>query len=365
MTTYTWQGFATYYSNTTETEIAATFTGITLEIIVPQSTTTMQYTVLPLGPGGTAPEDLYIDTAIDSYNIRLNGKDVAFAESLFSLDWSGANTSILYVAELYDVSVGGLGLVDAIHHFEFGGTVLPPLSSLADWTAFIDTAVTSLSIPTGAMGPGMAIPLAGLGAAITENDTITGTAAPNVFRGGLGDDRIFGKGWADTLFGGVGQDILSGGNGADRIEGQKGGDTLRGDAGGDMLLGGAGNDLLRGGGGNDDLLGGAGRDTLVGGGGADVLSGGKGFDILTGGAGADRFLFASGQGNNRITDFAATNNAEKIDLVQVTAITGMADLRANHMTQVGDDVVINDGAGLTITLADVVLADLHKADFIF
>ena len=47
------------------------------------------------------------------------------------------------------------------------------------------------------------------------------------------------------------------------------------------------------------------------------------------------------------------------------SITGMADLRANHMTQVGDDVVINDGAGLTITLADVVLADLHKADFIF
>lgn len=90
----------------------------------------------PLAPSGAAPEDLEIDTAINRYNVRLNDKDVAFSESLFGLDGSGANISIHYVADLCDVTVGGPGLVDAIHHFEFGG------------------------------------------AAFTENDALTGTAAP-------------------------------------------------------------------------------------------------------------------------------------------------------------------------------------------
>lgn len=57
--------------------------------------------------------------------------------------------------------------------------------------------------------------------------------------------------------------------------------------------------------------------------------------------------------------------AGMIILGGVTAITDFADLRDNHMAQVGADVVIDDGAGLTITLQDVDLGDLGARDFIF
>jgi hypothetical protein len=69
-----------------------------------------------------------------------------------------------------------------------------------------------------------------------------------------------------------------------------------------------------------------------------------------------------------ITDFAATNNAEKIDLSGVTSITNFADLTNAgnpHMTQVGSDVVIDDFAGNTITLLNVSLGDLNGVDFVF
>jgi VCBS repeat-containing protein len=69
------------------------------------------------------------------------------------------------------------------------------------------------------------------------------------------------------------------------------GDTRGGD---DSLSGGAGNDILFGQGGNDTLSGGAGND---------LLAGGTGNDVLSGGSGADIFLFRSGEGNDRITDF--------------------------------------------------------------
>jgi len=49
----------------------------------------------------------------------------------------------------------------------------------------------------------------------------------------------------------------------------------------------------------------ASANTLIGGAGADILQGGAGSDVLTGGAGADTFLFAAGDGQDRITDFAS------------------------------------------------------------
>ncbi|MAU95182.1 MAG: hypothetical protein CMP81_04715, partial [Fulvimarina sp.] len=59
-----------------------------------------------------------------------------------------------------------------------------------------------------------------------------------------------------------------------------------------------------------------------------------------------------------------TNDAEKIDLSAVTAITSFADLAANHLTQVGGNAVITDGFN-TITLNGVNIADLDAGDFIF
>ena len=126
-----------------------------------------------------------------------------------------------------------------------------------------------------------------------------------------------------------------------------------------------GNDTILGDGGNDDLSGSGGADILKGGAGKDTLNGGNGNDRLSGNKGDDRFVFEDKFGKDVITDFSARNRKEKIDLSDVTAITSMKDLRADHMSQKGDDVVIKVGKNNRITLEDVDMAQLDASDFIF
>lgn len=107
-----------------------------------------------------------------------------------------------------------------------------------------------------------------------------------------------------------------------------------------------------------------GDDTIDGGIGVDELNGGTGNDILTGGISNDVFIFEDDFGNDIITDFSISNN-EDIDLSAVSGIVNFADLTANHMTQVGSDVVIDDGAGNTITIENFTVNDLGSGDFLF
>jgi Ca2+-binding RTX toxin-like protein len=81
--------------------------------------------------------------------------------------------------------------------------------------------------------------------------------------------------------------------------------SFAGGRGRDTFKGGGGNDELIGGGNADRLLGEAGNDSLFGGKGADILRGGIGDDYLEGGNGPDRFVFAMGDGTDRIADFIA------------------------------------------------------------
>lgn len=207
-----------------------------------------------------------------------------------------------------------------------------------------------------------------------------------------GDDRLFGEGGFDFLDGGDGNDHMDGGHQADNLYGRSGNDTLVGDFGLDRLFGGADDDLALGGDGNDGLFGGQGNDTLRGGTGTDRFFGGPGndqlhgdegndtiyagagFDTLVGGLGddilqgdfnADRFVFEDGHGDDTITDFAATNIYEKIDLTAVSAITSLSDLMANHVRQSGANVIVDTGDGNSITLNAVSLADLDATDFLF
>ena len=259
------------------------------------------------------------------------------------------------------------------------------------------------------------------------NDVLRGYAGNDRIEGGEGNDQLFGDFNADTLLGGAGNDTLNGGAGGDYVDGGIGNDTIIGDADGardiigggagidtldysgvtaaitvdlaaglatgsaigtdrlfgiERVLGGSGDDvmtgnafttLLGGGGGNDTLRGGTGNNSLWGGTGNDNIRGFAGFDVLNGGAGNDRlqgdanadtFVFGNGFGRDIIADFEATNDAEKIDLSAVTAITSFADLAANHLTQVGGNAVITDGFN-TITLNGVNIADLDAGDFIF
>ncbi len=233
------------------------------------------------------------------------------------------------------------------------------------------------------------------------NDRLFGGDGADVLRGGTqddrllgeaGNDRLFGDGGFDHLDGGDGNDVLAGGGQADNLYGRLGDDTLSGDDGADRLFAGAGNDVANGGDGNDVIFAGQGDDTVLGGTGDDrlfagagddvvngglgndALTGGVGFDTLNGGAGddtltgsfnADTFVFAGAFGADVITDFAATNDFERINLALVASITDFADLMANHMSQVGSDVVIDAGGGNTITLEGVSLADLDAVDFVF
>lgn len=210
--------------------------------------------------------------------------------------------------------------------------------------------------------------------------------------GEAGDDRLFGEGGFDFLDGGEGNDHMDGGHQADNLYGRTGNDTLIGNDGLDRLFGGAdddlglggdgndglfggqGNDTLRGGTGNDRFFGGPGNDQLQGDEGNDTIYAGAGFDTLVGGVGddvlqgdfnADRFIFADGHGDDTVTDFAATNIYEKIDLSAVSAITSLSDLMANHVTQDGTNVIVDTGAGSSITLNAVTLSDLDSTDFIF
>ncbi|GGX39096.1 hypothetical protein GCM10007385_02550 [Tateyamaria omphalii] len=233
------------------------------------------------------------------------------------------------------------------------------------------------------------------------NDVIRGGSNVGITVDGLfgeaGDDTIFGDGGFDLLDGGDGNDSLDGGNQADNLFGRGGEDTLIGGQGFDRLFGGAENDVLIGGQGtdglfgqqgNDDLnggtesdrlFGGAGNDTLEGGADNDVLFGGAGFDTLFGGLGddtlegnfnADLFVFTDGHGADTITDFAATNNFERIDFSGLSTINSLADLNLGSATlgaatQVGGDVLIDTGGGNSILLSGVSLGDLDAFDFVF
>ncbi|MDA0786485.1 MAG: S8 family serine peptidase [Proteobacteria bacterium] len=232
----------------------------------------------------------------------------------------------------------------------------------------------------------------------TDDDTLYGGDGDDTLNGGGGSDRLDGGGgtdWADfsDIAGGVlvlldarraealaapesdklisienvlglnGDDLLTGDNGANVLMGRAGNDSVAGSRGNDTIFGGSGTDRLRGNADDDTLAGEEGNDILDGGGENDVLIGGRDDDLLTGGAGNDRFVFADGDGRDTVTDFELGN--DRIDLSGVGAIADFADLMASHVTQVGDDLRIENGEGDHIDLLGIAQSDLSEADFLF
>ncbi|MFM2278841.1 MAG: hypothetical protein RLZZ444_1072 [Pseudomonadota bacterium] len=128
---------------------------------------------------------------------------------------------------------------------------------------------------------------------------------------------------------------------------------------------GDGADKLFGGAGNDTLYGGVGGDQLNGGANSDNLHGGLGADRLTGGTGEDIFVFNARSGHDTIIDFDAVGPThDRLDFRALTAIANLADLKADHLTVKGDDLVITAGE-VSIRLLDVSKAELDRGDFIF
>lgn len=89
-------------------------------------------------------------------------------------------------------------------------------------------------------------------------------------------------------------------------------------------------------------------------------------DLLTGNAGDDLFVFTDGHGSDTITDFqAGAGSDDALDLSGISAITDLADLLANHASDVGSNTVIDTGNGNSITLIGVSESSLHEDDFLF
>jgi len=116
-----------------------------------------------------------------------------------------------------------------------------------------------------------------------------------------------------------------------------------------MLDGGSDIDRLFGGDGNDSLLGSAGNDTLDGGDGRGVLSSGTGLDRLTGGRGAEQFVFTSGAGTDRITDFDRAGGDRLLlhDAMWSGSLTADQVL-ARFGSVTGGDVVLNFGTSVIV-----------------
>lgn len=161
-------------------------------------------------------------------------------------------------------------------------------------------------------------------------------------------DMIHGRGGDDFITGGSGQDYLLGGLGDDQISGEAHHDLIAGGLGDDVLYGQTGRDRLHGDSGNDTIFGGVDDDTLFGGDGDDRLIGQAGDDRLTGGRHADTFVFASGDGNDTITDFRIGEDVIEIGRdVHDFGDLGFAAVGGDVRVTFSNGSVLVEGVGLT------------------
>ncbi len=108
------------------------------------------------------------------------------------------------------------------------------------------------------------------------------------------------------------------------------------------------------------------NDRLIGNTDDNILTGGAGKDRLTGRAGSDTFVFATGTGKDRITDFDAVgSDHDAIDLSGMKGITNFEDLMQNHVREVGRNLIISGENGDRIFLNNVDASQIDAGDFLF
>jgi uncharacterized protein YjiK len=308
--------------------------------------------------------------------IFIETSNLTGARATFINTWFGGNAPA--GLQIGGYSGSGIGLStggDAVNLFDsagvlkasvsFGASTGGPFATFDNSNGLDNAMITQISAdgvhgafaatndPDATGSPGGITNVAGVSIFGTQgDDTIdaTQTAAGQPLPTNQ-DDRINGRGGADTINGLGGNDILNGGADADTMSGGSGsdryfvddaGDTvieIAGQGGADMVItsvsytldAGQSIERLRAGtdasgltlGGNElgnTILGGDGNDTIVGGGGLDVLLGGDGSDTFVFESLADSG--ASVATRDRIKDF--TVGADLIDLSAIDADTGAA-----------------------------------------
>ncbi|SDG39923.1 MULTISPECIES: matrixin family metalloprotease [Thalassobaculum] len=203
------------------------------------------------------------------------------------------------------------------------------------------------------------------------DDGVMAGNGEDTLSGGAGNDLLYGNIGTDLMLGGDGNDTMYGGQngGATQTYGsgttlayREGSDTISGGAGVDMIYGNHGGDLLVAGSESDKIYGGQDSDTISGGAGGDALYGNLGNDVLTGGDGYDYFYFTSNGGSDTITDFTYFTDYLAVQAnINGTGIATDADV-IDRASQVGSDVVIDLGAGNSVTLSNYSTASLNVFD---
>ncbi|MCB9994575.1 MAG: hypothetical protein H6873_13075 [Hyphomicrobiaceae bacterium] len=207
---------------------------------------------------------------------------------------------------------------------------------------------------------------------------IEGTANKDVLNGTHFSESIFGFGGNDVLDGKGGGDILVGGFGNDTYiirsaddDVQEGGsaqgrDLIKSMISFDMTSDVFVENLTLLGTANINGTGNAINNRIVGNKGANTLDGQQGNDVLKGGGKADTFVFKTGWDHDTVLDFHALGPThDVIDLQGLASVTGFKDLTKHHMTQVGNNVVIDGLGGDVLTLKNVQIGNLTAADFHF
>ena len=207
------------------------------------------------------------------------------------------------------------------------------------------------------------------------DDNLEGTLAREIIRGLEGNDTLNGFGGDDTLEGGAGNDrfLVDGagdvvselaGGGYDRIMSSVNyvlsdhveAGNLTGAADLSMTAAATGS-WIQGNSGNNTLTGNSAGDRLNGGAGNDTLNGAAGNDILEGGSGNDDFVFAIGDGVDRILDFEI--GMDEIDLAGTALAYGdlsISDGSGYALVEYGSDLIRVDGvtaAQLTLDQFDL------------
>lgn len=247
---------------------------------------------------------------------------------------------------------------------------------------------------------------------VTGNDILSGGGGNDLIEVGTGNHNLNGGTGTDTLsLYGNETDITAAGttvslalqgmaqateqgsmtlNGFENLSGSIYQDVLGGDNANNLLAGDCGDDNLGGGKGDDTLYGdgrvivdthntgtsgpivtyfdvadlpipeASGNDRLDGGKGDDVLVGGGGDDILTGGQGNDVFLFNTGDGDDRITDF---QNHDTIRFEGIASVDDFSDLTLINVG--GHNTLITWGTGDSIFVEGLKPNQLHASDFEF
>jgi Ca2+-binding RTX toxin-like protein len=186
-----------------------------------------------------------------------------------------------------------------------------------------------------------------------SSDDVFGTELSDSYSALGGADKLFGNDGADDLNGGAGNDALSGGGGNDVLRGGSGNDNFRdafdtnqcfGEGGHDDIMcsgtssGGTGNDLIKGDYAEDTLNGDDGRDVIEGFDGNDTLTGGLGHDRLSGGDGQDRYIYAAGDGTDRITDEGSNTLVLSVDPSAVSLSRVEGELFIQVGTNLNDQI---------------------------